>query len=97
MCFGLFGGDLPCPLTAQVAEFQLPHRQNPQPIVAEYADIKFTSLNVLLGDGGGPEPIVNEGDPLCEFLVRIDDGCLRDPEGSILAQALDYTSAAASE
>ena len=86
--FGLFGGDLPCPLTAQVTEFQFPHRQNPQPFVAEYADIKFTSLNVLLGDGGGPEPIVNEGDPLCEFLVRIDDGCLRDPEGPILAQAL---------
>ena len=87
--FGLFGGDLPCPLTAQAAEFQFPHRQNAQPVIAEHADIQFTSLNVLFGDGGGPEPIVNEGDALCELLVRIDDGCLRDTEGSILAQALD--------
>ena len=71
---GLFGGDLPCPLAAQAAEFQLPHRQNAQPVVAEHADIKFTSLNVLFGDGGGPEAIVNEGDALCELLVRIDDG-----------------------
>ena len=36
---GLFGGDLPCPLTAHAAEFQFPNRQSPQPIVAEHADI----------------------------------------------------------
>ena len=87
--FGLFGGDLPCPLTAHAAEFQFPNRQNAQPIVAEHGDIELTSLDVLLGDGGSSEPLVNEGDALCELLVRIDDGRLRDPEGSILAQALD--------
>src|ERR1044071_6155626 len=85
---GLFGGDLPCALAAQIAEFQLPHRQNAQPVVAEHADVKFTSLDVLLGNGGGLEPIVNESDALCEFLVRIDDGRLRYAEGPILAQAL---------
>src|SRR5882757_4574422 len=87
--FGLLGGDLPCPLTAQAAEFQFPNRQDAQPIVAEHADIELTTLDVLLGDGGGSEPVVNEGDALREELVRIDDGCLRDPVGSILAQTLD--------
>src|SRR6185437_8717296 len=87
---GLFSGDLPRPLTAaKTAEFQLPHRQNAQPVVAEHADIKLASLDVLFGDGGGAEPIVNEGDALCELLVGIDDGCLRNTGGSILAQALD--------
>ena len=33
--------------------------------------------------------VVNERDALCELIVRIDDGRLRDPEGSVLAQALD--------
>ena len=32
--FGLLGGDLPCPLTAQAAEFQFPNRQDSQPVVA---------------------------------------------------------------
>ena len=87
--FDLFGGNLPCPLTAHAAEFQFPDRQNAQPIVAEHGDIELTSLDVLLGDGGSSEPLVNERDSLCELLVRIDDGCLRDAEGSILVQALD--------
>ena len=86
---GLFGGDLPCPLTAHAAEFQFPDRQNAQPVVAEHGDIEFTSFDVLFGDGGGSEPLVNERDALCELLVGIDDGRLRDPEGSVLAQALD--------
>ena len=78
--FDLFGGYLPCPLAAHAAEFQFPNRQNSQPMVAEHADIELSSLDVLLGDGGSSEPLVNEGDALCEFLVRIDDGRLRDPE-----------------
>ncbi len=87
--FGLFGGYLPCPLTAHAAEFQFPNRQNAQPIVAEHGNIELTSFDVLFGDGGSSEPLVNERDALCELLVRIDDGRLRDPEGSVLAQALD--------
>src|SRR5215510_3541425 len=86
---GLFGGYLPRALTAQAAEFQFPNRQNAQPIVAEHADIELTPFDVLFGDGGSSEPLVNESDALCELLVRIDDRCLRDPVGSILAQALD--------
>src|SRR5262245_53565942 len=80
--FGLFGGDLPRALTAQAAELQFPNRQNAQPVVAEHADIELASLDVLLGDSGSSEPLVNEGDALCELLVRIDDRCLRDPVGS---------------
>src|SRR5690242_2293983 len=58
----LFGGDAPC--TAHGAEFQLPNRQNPQPIVAEHADIELTSLDILLGDGGRSDLLVDEGNAL---------------------------------
>src|SRR6185312_15657537 len=85
--FDLFGGDAPC--TAHGAEFQFPNRQNPQPIVAEHADIELTSLDILLGDGGSSDLLVNEGDALRELLVGVDDGCLRDAPRSILAQTLD--------
>jgi hypothetical protein len=84
--FDLLGG---YGLAAHSAEFQFPNRQHSQPIVAEHADIKLTSLDILLGDRGGPDPLMDEGDALCELLVRIDDGCLRDTPGSILVQALD--------
>src|SRR5215831_10936316 len=87
--FDLFSGYVPCSLATHGAEFQFPNRQNSQPIVAEHSDIKFTSLDILLGDGGSSDLLVDEGDALCELLVRIDDGCLRDTPGSILVQALD--------
>src|SRR6478752_2415393 len=64
--FGLFSGYLSCPLTAHAAEFQFPNRQNAQPIVAEHADIELSSFDVLFGYGGSSEPLVNEGDALCE-------------------------------
>src|SRR6185437_12474378 len=87
--FDLFGGYLPCPMTAHAAEFQFPNRQDPQPIVAEHADIELAPLDILLGDGGSSDLLVNEGDALRELLVGVDDGCLRDAPRSILAQTLD--------
>src|SRR5450631_2370666 len=84
--FDLLGG---YGLAAHGTEFQFPNRQHSQPIITEHADIKLTSLDILLGDRGGSDPLVDKGDALCEFLVRIDDGCLRDTPGSILVQALD--------
>src|SRR5471032_492420 len=84
--FDLLGG---YGLAAHGTEFQFPNRQHSQPIITEHADIKLTSRDILLGDRGGSDPLVDEGDALCELLVRIDDGCLRDTPGSILVQALD--------
>src|SRR4051794_28059776 len=75
--FDLLGGDVPCTL-GHVAEFQLPHRQHPQPLVAEHADIELASLDILLGDGGSADLLVDEGDALRQLLIRFDDGCLRD-------------------
>src|SRR5262249_15308073 len=72
----LFGGYVPRALAAHGSEFQFPNRQNSQPIVAEHSDIEFTSLDILLGDGGGSDLLVDEGDALCELFVRFDDGCL---------------------
>ncbi|MGY4433630.1 hypothetical protein ACVWWO_006107 [Bradyrhizobium sp. F1.13.1] len=43
----------------------------------------------LLGDGGGFDPFVDEGDPLGQLLVGVDDRCLRDAERAIHVQALD--------
>src|SRR5215510_2708202 len=59
----LLRGNGPCTLR-HAAEFELPYRQHPQPLVAEHADIELTSLDILLGDGGGADPLVNEGDAL---------------------------------
>ena len=85
----LLGGDEPRTLVSHGAEFQLQYRQDPQPIVAEHAKIELPSLDILLGDGGSADPLVDEGDALCELLVCLDDGCLRDTRGSILVQAFD--------
>jgi hypothetical protein len=78
---------------AKVGNLTLEHQKGAERLrcVAQAVDgvLADTTLDVLLGDGGGSEPVVNEGDTLRELLVRIDDGCLRDPEGSVLAQALD--------
>ena len=74
---GLFGGYLPCSLTAQAAEFQFPDRQEARPVVAEHGDIEFASFDVLFGDGGSSEPVVNRRDALGELLVRISDRRLR--------------------
>jgi len=77
------------PPDRQAAEFQFPHRQNAQAVVAEHADIKFASLDVLLGDGGGLDLLVNEGDGSASFSSVSTMEDWRDPERSILAQALD--------
>src|SRR6516225_4053023 len=87
--FDLLGSYQPCTLAGHGAEFQFPDRQRSQPIVAEHADIELTALDILLGDGGSSDLLVDEGDALCELLVRINDGCLRDTPRSILVQALD--------
>src|SRR6185437_7396873 len=84
--FDLLGGG---GLATKKTEFQFPDRQHLQPVVAEHADIEFASLDILLGDGGGSDPLVDEGDALDKLLIRIDDGCLRNTAGSILVQALD--------
>ena len=86
--FDLLRGNGQC-TRGDVAEFQLPHRQHPQPRVAEHSDIELTPLDILLGDGGSADLLVNEGDALREFLIRVDNGCLRDATGSVLGQALD--------
>src|SRR5262245_52288518 len=85
--FDLFGGDVPRTLAAHAAEFQFPNRQDPQPIVAEHADIELTSLDKLLGDGGSSDLLVDESDALCELLVGVDDGCLRDTPRSVLVRS----------
>ena len=37
-----------------ITEFQLPHREHLQAIVAEHPDIKLTSFDKLFGDCCGP-------------------------------------------
>lgn len=72
-----------------IAEFQLPHGQHSQPIVAEHSDVKLTPLDVLLGDCGGAYPLMNEADTLRQLLIGVDDGCLRDAVRPVLTQALN--------
>src|SRR5258708_35950891 len=75
--------------SAMLPNCSSPHRQHPQPVVTKHPDIELTPLDVLLRNGRGADSFVNEGDALCEFLVGVDDGCLRDAEGRVLAHALD--------
>src|SRR5215475_15014725 len=84
----LLGSDAPRTFS-HIAEVKFPNWQHPQPVVAEYPDIELTPLDVLLSNGRGADSFVNEGDALCEFLVGVDDGCLGDAEGCVLAHALD--------
>src|SRR4051794_34173246 len=84
--FHLLGG---YGLATHGAEFQFPDRQHSQPIIAEYANVKLASFDILLGDGGRSDPLMDEGNALRKLLVRFYDGCLRDAPGSILVQALN--------
>src|ERR1700733_13727656 len=86
--FDFLGGDRPSALS-HVAEFEFPHRQHSQPVVAEDPDIKLAPLDILFGDSGSADPLMNEADALCELVVGVDDGGLRDTIGSVLAQTLD--------
>ena len=63
-----------------VAELELPDRQHAQAVVAEHADVEFAALDVLLGDRGGADPLVDEGDAFRQLLVGVDDRGLRDAE-----------------
>src|SRR5262249_16648289 len=65
---GLLGRDEPVAFR-HVAEFQLPHRQRPQPVIAEHADIELAPLDIFLSDGGGADPLMDEGDAVGKFLV----------------------------
>ena len=85
---GPLGGDRPVAVR-HIAELQLPDRQHAQAVVAEDADIDFAALDVLLGDGGGADPFMDEADALGELVVGIDDGGLRDAVGAVLDQTLD--------
>ncbi len=84
----LFGGDR-MPDVAHRPELQLPGRQDSQPLVAQNPDIELPALDVLLGDRGSADPIMDEGDALGELLVGVDHGGLGDAVGAVLAQALD--------
>ena len=75
--------------SAMLAELELPDRQHAQPLVAEHADVDLAALDILLGDRRGADPLVDEGDALGELLVAVDDRCLRDAPGRVLADALD--------
>ena len=83
--FDFLGGDCPSTL-GHVAEFELPHRQHPQPVIAEDPDIELTPLDILFGDSGSANSLMNEADALCELFVGVDDGGLRDTVGPVLAQ-----------
>ena len=81
------GGDGPCALR-HVAEFQLPDRQHPQPVIAQHADIEFAPLDILLRDGGRADTLVDESDPLLSFSSLSTTEAWRS-QRRILANALD--------
>ena len=72
-----------------ILKSQLPDRQHEQPFVADNADIDFAALDILLGDGGGADPLVDEVDAFGELVVGVDDGGLRNAVGGVLVDALD--------
>src|SRR5262249_32305929 len=84
----LLGGDRPRALR-QTAEIELPDRENAQAVVAEHADIDFATLDILLGNRGGADPLMDECYALGELLIAVDHRRLRDAVGGVLAQALD--------
>jgi hypothetical protein len=79
-------------LVPHAAKFQFSNAKNPQPIIAEHADIELATLDVLFGDGGGPEPIVNEGDALCQLLVRCRSVINMAPASSALTRPASQES-----
>src|SRR5262249_44631814 len=85
---GLFGGDGARTLR-QAAEFELPDRQDAKPLVAQYADIELATLDILLGDRRGADPLVDEGHALGELFVAVHHRRLRNAVGGVLVQALD--------
>ena len=68
---------------------ELPHRQHDETVVTDDADVDFASLDILLGDGGGADAIVDEIHPFGELFVGVDDGGLRNAIGGILVDAFD--------
>jgi hypothetical protein len=38
--------------------------------------VDVTPLDILLGDGGSRDLLMNEGDALFELFIRVDNGCL---------------------
>src|SRR3974377_62466 len=68
---------------------QFPHRQRPQSIVTKHPHVELTPVDILLGDRGGTDPLVDEGDALLKLFVGVYDGRLRNTIRGVLAQALD--------
>src|SRR6266566_2033635 len=83
-----FRGDESCAM-CHASELELPDRQDAEPIVPEHADIELPALDVLLGNGRGADPFVDEADTLGKLLVGLHHRRLRDAVGGILVQALD--------
>src|SRR5262249_41289093 len=74
--FDLFGGNQPVALR-HVLELQLPDRQYQQALVADDTDINLPAFDILFGDRGGADALVNEFDALDQLLFAVDDRCLR--------------------
>ena len=61
-----------------VLELQLPHRQHQQALVADDPHIDLPAFDILFGDRGGADALVNEFDALDELVVAVDDRSLRN-------------------
>jgi len=86
--FYLPSGDRGCSL-GEVFEDHFPDGERFEAFIPDDSDVQFASFDVLLGDGIGPDLVVDEFDPFDQFLVAIDDGGLRNSERGIFEDGFD--------